>query len=288
MTAPAQTPAPTPPTLEDYVRAGFMFSNHLWVWALWLDLIAAVGSILGLILPLLSTSRMFVLLSLVPFVLAFFIRVKQQKVHDLAERTRRANLLAAGLGVRLDAKLVDDLKAHVAPAVKNNFKKLDHTYTYYDKTGIPSLEKFAENLHESIIFSQRLYKPTAHHYGLVLAGAVLVTLLGTFIGLSLTEDAREITIVQAFQAVIAFLATSSLYPVYGFFHQAERELDAMDGEMQRQRQGPPNRENLLMVMSDYNALMSQSRPIPTFIYKRNQAELTARVQERNANTGGTP
>jgi hypothetical protein len=116
----------------------------------------------------------------------------------------------------------------------------------------------------------------------------LITLLGTFIGLSLTEDAREITIVQVFQAVIAFLATSSLYPVYQFFHQAERDLDAMDGEMQRQRQGTLNRENLLMIMSDYNALMSQSRPIPTFIYRRNQSELTARVQERNAHTGGTP
>lgn len=265
-----------------------MFSNHLWVWALWLDLVAAVGSILGLIFPSLSTSRMFVLLSVIPFVFAFFIRVKQQRVHDLAERTRRSNLLSAGLGNRLDAKLIDDLKAHVAPAVQNNLKKLDQTYTYYDKTGTPSLEKFTENLHESITFSLRLYKPTAQHYGLLLAGAALVTLLGTFIGLSLTEDAREITIVQVFQAVIAFLATSSLYPVHQFFHQAERGLDAMDGEMQRQRQGTLNRENLLMIMSDYNALMSQSRPIPTRIYNRVRAELTAQFQERNANTRGTP
>lgn len=288
MTAPAQPPAPTPPTLEDHVRAGFIFSNHLWIWAVLLDCLAVTVGLFGIAVKPLADSWIFWLFSLVPYLLAFWVRTKQQGVHSLAERSRRSNLLAAGLGVALDPKLVDDLMADVANAVKENIPKLAHGYTYYDNTDAPSLKRFAENLHESIVFSRRLYKRTASRYHLILVVGFLIVLIGSYAGLSQANAQDKITVTQVLQAVIAFLATSNLIPVWQFFHQGERELDGMDSELQRHRQGALNREGLLLTMSDYNALMSHSYPIPNRIYNHVRTELTQQFQARNRSTKGTP
>jgi hypothetical protein len=217
----------------------------------WLYLIAVVNLILG--------------------VLWLLCVYQTKKSHSTAERARRAVLFKNGLGISLSGKAYSDLKMSFKVSNEEGAK-------YEDKDYFKSSEKFgakklAEIVEESAFWSKHLFKLSAIRYWIYFGLAVFISLLGLLLIPLLNIGNLNLFIPQVFCLVLTWLVTGNLFLTALSFAKATEVCDSIESRLENMGANGEPPEDILIIVSDYNALVETSPILPSNLYKKHRDRL---------------
>ena len=210
------------------------------------------------------------------FWLWFSIQAKNS--HSVAERARRAVVFSNGLGIRLSGKSYTDLKMLFNVNESEGEKYEDENY--FKSQQEYGNKKLAEIVEESSFWSKHLYKKSARRYWLYFSVTLVISILGLLLVPLLNVGSMDILISQVFCLILIWLITGSIFSTAMSFTNAANSIDDIEGRLDKMALNKEPDQDVLLVVSDYNALVESSPTIPSDLYEKNRDTLNTLWNER--------
>ncbi len=206
----------------------------------------------------------------------FFMQAKNS--HSIAERARRAVVFSNGLGVRLSGKSYTDLKMLFNVRESEGKKYEDEKYFKTQKEY--GNKKLAEIVEESSFWSKHLFKMSAKRYWFYFAATLTISILGLLLLPLLNVGSLDILISQVFCLILIWLVTGNIFSAAMSFTNAANSTDDIEGRLDKMASNMESDQDVLLIVSDYNALVESSPTIPSDLYEKNREKLNTLWRER--------
>ncbi len=266
------------------MRAEFTVSKSWRRLGLGLQLVAVVAGIAGTII----TDQQFVwalsLTALIALLLGYICQLQAERARALGEQTRRAVVLAEGLGWPIEPRreaalrLAFDRWATAIAAASPDLGR-----GYFASMAPKGPARLRDHLQESVFWQAQLSSQMARY---TLAGVVAMTLVlltGVLLALnSLDEHDARSAFAKALAAIVPFLVTTNAVRLWWNFHLQAAALDQLDAELERTRDpaGEPTEIDVLRLLHEYDILMMWAPEVPDIIYRWRRSELRQRWSVR--------
>lgn len=210
------------------------------------------------------------------FWLWFSIQAKNS--HSVAERARRAVVFSNGLGIKLSGKSYTDLKMlfNVNESEGEKYEDEDYFKTQ-QKYGN---KKLAEIVEESSFWSKHLFKMSARRYWFYFSATLTISILGLLLLPLLNIGSLDILISQVFCIILIWLITGNIFVAAMSFTNAANSIDDIEGRLDKMSSNKESDQDVLLVVSDYNALVESSPTIPSDLYEKNRDRLNDLWKDR--------
>jgi len=217
--------------------------------------------------------------NLIISLLWIWFSMQAKNSHSIAERARRAVVFSNGLGVRLSGKTYTDLQMLFNVHEREGAKYEDEKYFKTEKEY--GNKKLAEIVEESSFWSKHLFKMSAKRYWLYFAVTLTVSTLGLLLLPLLNVGSLDILISQVFCLILIWLITGNIFSSAMSFTNAANAADDIEGRLDKMASNMESDQDVLLIVSDYNALVESSPTIPSDLYEKNQERLNALWEERS-------
>ena len=217
-------------------------------------------------------------LNLIIAVLWFWFSMQAKHSHSIAERARRAVVFSNGLGVKISGKSYTDLKmlfnVHESEGEKYEDEKYFKTQKDYGN------QKLAEIVEESSFWSKHLYKMSSKRYWFYFLATLAISILGLLLLPLLNIGSLDILISQVFSLILIWLITGNIFAAAMSFTNAANAADDIEGRLDKMALNIESDQDVLLIVSDYNALVESSPTIPSDLYEKNKECLNSLWKER--------
>jgi hypothetical protein len=216
------------------------------------------------------------LIGLFALLLAYVCQLFADRARALAEQTRRALIVAEGLGQPIAPRRETALRlAFDRWARRLAERSPELAEPYFATTGKPGPDRLRDHLQESVFWQAHLSRRTAAYalgavvaLGFVLLGGVLLALN------SLDGETTRTIFAKALASFIPFLVTTNALRLWWSFQAQATALDGLDRELEATRGPiPPSEGEVLRLLHEYNLLMLQAPEVPDAVYDRHRDEL---------------
>ena len=196
--------------------------------------------------------------------------------HFVAERGRRAVLLAEGLGIDIGAKSYSDLKMQFSSSESEGKKQEDPKY--FKEYGPPGYSKIAYMLDESAFWTQHLYSKCASKYWLMFSVLLLLVIVGLLL-ITVVKD-KNAQIAQILCLLLASLITGDIFNSALRFTVGALAVKDVVNRINASRSSNSLEQELLVIFGDYNAIVQDAPIIPDSIYRKWSKRLNRLWSER--------
>lgn len=218
------------------------------------------------------------ILNLIIAMLWFWFSMQAKNSHSVAERARRAVVFSNGLGVKISGKSYTDLKMLFNVHEIEGEKYEDDTYFKTQKDY--GNQKLAEIVEESSFWSKHLFKMSAKRYWFYFSVTFTISILGLLLLPLLNIGSLYMLISQVFCLILMWLITGNIFAAAMSFTNAANSADDIEGRLDKMALNIESNQDVLLIVSDYNALVESSPTIPSDLYEKNQERLNSLWRER--------
>jgi hypothetical protein len=218
------------------------------------------------------------ILNLIIAVLWLWLNMQAKNSHSIAERARRAVVFSNGLGVKISGKSYTDLKmlfnVHESAGEKYEDEMYFKTQKEYGN------QKLAEIVEESSFWSKHLFKKSAKRYWLYFSATLVISILGLLLLPLLNVGSLDILISQVFSLILIWLITGNIFASAMSFTNAANAADDIEARLDKMALNMESNQDVLLIVSDYNALVESSPTIPSDLYGKNRERLNSLWKDR--------
>lgn len=221
------------------------------------------------------------------FLLAILWQVfayKERRSHFIAERGRRAFLLATGLGLCISGKLYSDLVLQFT--VSEAEAKTYEDPEYFKAYGPSGYLRLAMMLEESAFWTKHLYDKSAFRYWSLFLMGLITAVAGLLLLPALTHGPSSLLVTQMFCLLLAWFITGDIFSAALGYSLAARAVDDVENRLSWIPSSKSLDKDLLVILGDYNAIVQDAPTIPTSIYLKNREKLNLLWSERNRQSNG--
>ena len=198
--------------------------------------------------------------------------------HRLAgERARRATIVMQGLGTRISADEIFDLKG--AFLVTPEAARSQRDSSYFASKAPAGYRRLAEMLEESAFWSETLQAASAKamgaFFGALLAGGIIAALAAV----PFAESSAMMAGLRIFLAVLVFALSSDVLMAVRAHAQAAREIKDIRTRLRVAEANGYTEADVLFLMSEYNAAVEAAPVVVPLAYRIKRAELNRRWSE---------
>lgn len=200
------------------------------------------------------------------------------RTHRLAgERARRATLVMQGLGKRISADEIFDLKSafRVTPEVA----RLHEDGDYFATKAPSGYRRLAEMLEESAFWTETLQAMSAKAMGAffsVLLAAGVVTILAA---VPFADSSAMMVGVRILLAMLVFALSSDVLMAMRAHAQAAREIKDIRTRLRTSGRNGYDEVDVLFLMSEYNAAVEAAPVVVPLAYRLKRETLNRRWSE---------
>jgi len=202
---------------------------------------------------------------------------KSKSSHSVAERARRAIIFSKGLGIKLSSKSYTDLKMLFSVNENDGTKYEDPNY--FTASASYGNKKLAEIIEESSFWSKHLYKMSAQRYWRYFVAILLISIIGLLLLPILNIGSADILIAQVFSLILIWVITGNIFTTAMSFTSAASFVDNIETRLDSMA-AHNEFDDVLIIVSDYNALVGSTPIIPSNLYDRNKDRLNKLWAER--------
>ena len=207
-----------------------------------------------------------------------YLSFQAKDSHSVAERARRAVVFSNALGIKLSGKSYTDLKMLFHVDEKDGKKYEDDNY--FKSNQDYGNKKLAEIVEESAFWSKHLFKASAKRTWIYFAGTLIISILGLLLLPLFNIGNLDILISQVFCLILIWLVTGNLFTTAVIFTRTAHSIDDIEARLDNIASDKEPDQDVLVIVSDYNALVESTPAIPTDLYDKNRDRLNALWQER--------
>jgi hypothetical protein len=268
------------------MRAEFSVGKRWRRLALGLQLVAVAA---GIIVTM-KTDPQFIwaitLIGLFALLLAYVCQLWAERARALGERTRRAVMIAEGLGQPIEPHREVALRlAFDQEANRKARQEPDLGEGYFASTTPIGPDRLRDYLQESVFWQTQLSKRMATYTLTAVIVLGFVLLAGVLLALNSlhAQDARS-AFAKALAALIPFLVTTNAVRLWWSFQMQATALERLDAELEDTRSTEPLTESaVLPLLHEYNLQMLQAPEVPDLVYRWHQDALHRGWLTRAAN-----
>jgi hypothetical protein len=220
---------------------------------------------------------------------AFLCRVFMGKSYSLGEKVRRLAMLKDGLGIEPSAQDVTTIATRLGFPDSSGRSFVGE---YYASAAPRGQKRLLEILDECSYWTAQGARVTRNYLALGLAVAFSVVSLAFVI--SVQAGVSNDKVVKVFISTVGFVAVGELASLLLKFDSLSKTANHVLADCAFLANAPELNAQPLIEAGEYNcALASAGTPVPTWIYKQNQAHWNAAYDERrrvlfgDGNTRGT-
>lgn len=210
-----------------------------------------------------------------------WLSMQAKNSHCIAERARRAVVFSNGLGVKISGKSYTDLKMLFNVHESEGEKYEDENYFKTQKDY--GNQKLAEIVEESSFWSKHLFKLSAKRYWFYFSATLTISILGLLLLPLLNVGSLDILISQVFCLILIWLITGNIFAAAMSFTNAANSADDIEGRLDKMALNMESDQDVLLIVSDYNALVESSPTIPSDLYEKNRERFNSLWKERLRN-----
>lgn len=247
---------------------------------LWIQVVVAVSSVIGVFVPSSGVTYLLSALALAGGAWSILVNLRASELKSSADRARRAHTLSVGLGLELSGKARSDVLRNLDLDEVERVKWEDPYY--FDSSSEVGPRKLLDLIQESAFWSTELFKVNARRkwsqFALALAGTLLL-----LVGFPFLPDQRAIiTAAQVLCLGLTFLVTRDLVSRAHSFSQASHSTERIDDRLERMRSGEILLQDVLVAFGDYNSIVESTPMIESGLYRSERARLSALWKSRHS------
>lgn len=273
------TGAGSPPSVSllALMRAEFTVGKRWRRLAFGLQLVAVGAGIAGTVITDQQLIWAVTLIALFALLLAHVCQLSAERARALGEQTRRAVIIAEGLGQPIEPRREVALRLAFDPWANQLAQRSpDLGQRYFAATAAAGPARLRDYLQESVFWQTQLSKRMATYalaavivLGFVLLASVLFALD------SLDEQNARSVFAKALSTLIPFLVTTNAVRLWWSFQTQATALEQLDAELEdtRGHAQPPTETEVLRLLHEYNIQMLQVPEVPDVVYHRHWDEL---------------
>jgi hypothetical protein len=270
------------PSFLAHSRAAFTVAKTTRKWHWRLEVVASGLALLSAFIPAATVAAVVALLSVGAKVLARVKAMQARVLFRQAERARRYDFEQRTLGWLVPGRVHADALLAFPPEVEELAREVaKKDDDYFAEKGGPSPSRFVWNLAESIFWQEKLTDAMAsrrtRQFSLAVA-AIAATLCGLVLvqpsGVLEQAQAKVTAIVglKVLGALVSFLVALDVYGELSAFRRGSRESRDLLAALERALE-PPDREEGLRILIEYNCLLADLPMVPDEVYKKHGARL---------------
>jgi hypothetical protein len=266
-----------PVSLLALMRAEFTIGKRWRRLALGLLGVALVASVAGTISSDQQVIWVAALVALFAFLLGYICELSADRARALAEQTRRAVVVAEGLGLPIEPRREAALRlAFDRWANQLAQRSPDLGQAYFSTTTPAGPARLRDYLQESVFLQTQLSKRMASYVlaAVVVLGFVLLAAVLLALG-SLDDQNARGAFAKALAVLVSFLVTTNAIHLWWSFHTQATTLEQLDADLEdtRNHSQPPTETEVLQLLHEYNLQMLQAPEVPDVVYLRHRDEL---------------
>jgi hypothetical protein len=203
-----------------------------------------------------------------------YFRLMTSAKKGVAEKGRRAVVLADGLGKPIEGKRLSDLRTTFS--VSETEAKAWEDPNYYESTAPAGAERLAAMVQESAFWSRYLYLKSARRSWMFFILFALVS-FGFLLGIVTVQPSEwRMKLAQVSCLIVALLLARDHLGRAISFTNASHEADAIDHRLE----GNVNLESVLLAFGDYNCITESTPLVESGLYRTEKALLSQIWQDR--------
>ena len=214
-------------------------------------------------------------------ILWVYLSTQAKESHSVAERARRAVLFSNALGIKLSGKSYTDLKMSFHVNEKDGEQYEDENYFKTEQEY--GNQKLAEIVEESAFWSKHLLKLSSKRYWVYFGVTLSISILALLLLPLFNIGSLDILAYQVFCLILIWLVTGNLFTTATAFMNTANSIDNIEARLDKMSSNEESTQDVLVIVSDYNALVENAPTIPSDLYEKNKDKLNALWQERNRN-----
>lgn len=205
-----------------------------------------------------------------------FLNRGQQKHRSAGDQARRAVLLISGLKMGPSAgQLLRIIDCFNVPISHNAVRREeDHFAT---REG-PGNKRLCEMIEESSYWTRDLQKASANAMAIILLIFIVIAVLATGAAIASMESDNLISFSRALIAMMVFLISSDLLGLLLSYYSSGSAIDEIFKRVESAVARNFPESDILLLMSDYNAVVERAPPPLPWIYEFRQKNLSQRWQ----------
>ncbi|WP_287202877.1 hypothetical protein [Mesorhizobium sp.] len=199
---------------------------------------------------------------------------RQRKHRSAGDQARRAVLLASGLNARFSAEQRLRIFDGFTAPIEN--KPMVREESYFASRAEPSYFRLAELIEESAYWTRDLQRASAQAMRLVLVAVALLMGFTLWHAMSSMSTNAQVSLARVLVAALVFLLSSD---TVGTMIAHKNAADAIDDVLQRVESAAARgytEPDLLLLLSDYNAVVEGAPVALPGIYQLRRGKLTRR------------
>jgi hypothetical protein len=274
---PSGAASAPPVSLLALMRAEFSVGKRWRRLALGLQLGAVVAGIFGTVITDDKLIWAMTLIALFALLLAYVCQLNAQHARALGEQTRRAVLLAEGLGQPIEPRREVALRlAFDRWANQLAQRSPELGQAYFAATAPTGPTRLRDYLQESVFWQTQLSKRMASYALAAVIVLGFVLLAGVLLALSsLDEQNARTTFAKALSSLIPLFVTTNAVRLWWSFQMQATALEQLDAQLEDTRSGtqPPTEAEIVRLLHEYNIQLLQAPEVPDVVYHRHRNEL---------------
>lgn len=207
-----------------------------------------------------------------------WIAWQYRESRSLAERVRRATLIAEGLGVELSAAERRDILVRFS--VKSDAGKEYEDPQYYAANAEPGHPRLAEMLEESAFWSSFLLQASARRTWAVFATFLAASLILLFSTLPFAGTQHWLSGVRVVCGMVVFLVSTDIFGAALAYSSSARAVENVVSRLQTAKASGYPKHDLFVIWGDYNSAVEGAPMFPKGVYARHSNELNRLWNER--------
>ncbi len=214
-------------------------------------------------------------------ILWLYLSIQAKESHRVAERARRAVVFSNALGIKLSGKSYTDLKMMFNVNEKDGKQYEDENYFKTEQEY--GNQKLAEIVEESSFWTKHLFKLSAKRYWIYFGITLVISILGLLLLPLINVGSLNILISQVFCLILIWLITGNLFTAAMTFTNTANSVNDIEARLDKMASNKESAQDVLVIVSDYNALVESSPTIPSDLYEKNRDRLNTLWEERDRN-----
>ena len=267
----------TPDLLTAYQSAQFGRASRLRIWLFFAQLLVAIPAAISVVV---ENGALLYWLALAGALLAiayWALQASYRRFREGAQVARRAGLIANGLGGSFSAAETRELRQKFA--VTEGVASGCLNPEYYASELQPGYARLAELVEESAFYTAHLQGKSSIVLRFIVVLFLAIFALIAFAGLPYAATDTMMVVIRVALAFLVFVLSTDVFgAMVGHKHAAAGARDIYM-RLSRARAEGFRKNDVLLALSDYNAIIEAAPEVVPFIYRLSRGDLDQRWRE---------
>lgn len=272
----------TPELLTAYQSAQFGRASRLRVWLFVAQLLVAVPAAISVVVENGTILYWLALAGALIAILYWALQASYRRFREGAQAARRAGLIANGLAISFSAAENRDLRQKFAVTEGAASACIDPDY--YASELRPGYGRLAELLEESAFYTAHLQSKSAMVMRAIVVLVLAIFAVIAFVGLPYAASDTMMVVVRIALAFLVFILSTDVFGAMVAHKHAATESRDVYMSLSRARAAGFPHADVLLALSDYNAVIEAAPEVVPYIYQfcRNDLDQRWREYQRDA------